>query len=155
MDDSVMQTKIMGMTPAKYTEVFYYALLGAVLFNGINAVLSLVGAGIGIVYVLANLCLLGGLVMGLLGFFVFRDKLSTLALSHIKFVAIGTFVYLILSNLLIALFAPLLGAMLTYVLVLVIIAVFAGGLYSCLKLWREQTVLTVDAVRAKFLSMTK
>lgn len=153
MDNSLEQTKVMGMAPAKYIDVFYYALLGAVLFGGINLVLGLIGARIGVLYPLTNLCQLAGLVLGLLGLFVFRDRLDALALAHLKFVVVATFAYMVVSNIMIALFIATLGMILTYLLILVLWVIYAGSLYACFKLWKERRELSVDSVRMKFLSL--
>lgn len=93
---SASQPNILGLKPDKYTKICYIFILIASGFVVVSSLAALIGSYMTIV--MGTMFLgLAGLIMCVLGLFVFKEEFSELALSHFKYILLMFISFLVLQ----------------------------------------------------------
>lgn len=143
MNAPVEDEKILGIPKEKYIKVTYVLLLISGVFGFISSLFALIGVVLplsGFVSLLG----LAGLVLALLGLFVFRKKFSDLAASHLKYLG---FVFLFSIGIALILGKVLVGmGIISTILIVLFNLASLALLIVGYKLYEKNTVVTKDNV---------
>jgi hypothetical protein len=137
--------KIMGFIPkSRYVQITYYLLLAAVVGGLVLSLLAMIGVIIPLGG-LFNLAGLIGLVMALLGFFVFKAEFSALDQSHLLYISVVIGAFIIIGIVIGAsLFAaPMLAYMVTFLLACAQVLMVYTGYNS----WKRGRSITKENIK--------
>lgn len=128
----VSETKIAGFIPkSKFVTITYYLILASMVIGAINVLMVMNATFSGLV-VLGSIAGLSGLLMGLGGFFLFKDELVGLDRNHLAYICILFAVCFVVNAIFNAIFLATPGLLLIVNLVLYAaeIVLFYTGLNS-------------------------
>jgi hypothetical protein len=145
--------KIMGFIPkAEYVKYTYYLLLGATAGGALLSLLALIG-----IYIpLGQLCQLAmviGLIMALLGCFVFRPEFSGLDQSHLVYIAVVIGV-LFLVGLILSSAVAILVILVHLVTLLIVLAQLVAA-WTGYNSWSRGRTITKDNIQSEVQAALK
>ena len=96
MNEPVQEEKIIGIPKAKYLKITYILLLISAVFGVLTGLFGLIGVAVPL-STLASFLGLGGVVLALLGLFVFNDQFQPQEATHFKYMGFLFLGFLVLG----------------------------------------------------------
>lgn len=142
--------KVIGIPKDKYVKVTYLLLIASSVIGILNSLLVF-AVGITLFSTLSSLAGLGGLILALLGFFVFKSQFNEQQISHFKYMGALFLIFFVLGMVVGLVFASV-GALLFLAMVILSIASLAC-MYAGFKLNEKNETATKDAAIAELKSL--
>lgn len=142
--------KVIGLPKDKYVKVTYILLLVSSAIGILNSLLAW-AAGITILGSISGLAGLAGLILALLGFFVFKSEFNEQQISHFKYMGALFLIFFVLGMVV----GMILGGLgiVTFLLMVILSIASLACMYAGFKLNEKNETATKDAAIAELKSL--